>query len=101
MRKKQDAYMTTKIDIKEEAKDLKETTSLIEPRSFKGTDWKERIDKAKAAREFGRRLRKGKPLTLQNKVSHRSPTLMGMTNKSLHKVRSTMRYTLADTIGSS
>ncbi len=33
------------------------------PEQFEDSDWAERIEKAKRAREFGQKLRRGKPAT--------------------------------------
>ena len=70
MQKKQENYMPNhrNENAKEESADLSQSAPLAEPRGFKNTDWKERIDKANAARKFGKELRKGKPITFQNKV---------------------------------
>ena len=70
MQKKQENHMPNhhNEDAKEASADLSQSAPLAEPRKFSNTDWKERIDKANAAREFGRELRKGKPITFRNKV---------------------------------
>lgn len=70
MQKKQENYMPNHYneDAKEASADLNQSAPLAKPRRFKNTDWKERIDKANEARKFGKELRKGKPITFQNKV---------------------------------
>ncbi len=72
MQKRQENHMPNhhNEDAKEASADLIQSAPLAEPRKFKNTDWdwKERIDKANAAREFGKELRKGKPIIFRNKV---------------------------------
>ena len=70
MQKRQESHMPNhhNEDAKDASADMSQSAPLAEPRKFNNTDWKERIDKANAARKFGRELRKGKPIIFRNKV---------------------------------
>ena len=60
-------FLTTRTYVKTEVDQSQEedsaTTLIPTPEQFEDSDWSERIEKAKRAREFGQKLRKGKPAT--------------------------------------
>ena len=51
------------------------TTPLTPPEDLKHSDWAERIERARRAREFGRQIRKGKPKSFR--------TIPGLGSRSL------------------
>ena len=51
----------TEKEVDTSQKDDNQASPIPVPERFTDTDWAERIKKAKQAREFGQKLRKGKP----------------------------------------
>ena len=60
-------FQTTRTYVNAEVNQSQEEESSSEPipipEQFEESDWSERIEMAKRAREFGQKLRKGKPAT--------------------------------------
>ena len=63
MHRFQTAGMYVEKEVNESQQDEGQTSAIPVPKRFSDSDWAERIEMAKRAREFGQKIRKGKPAT--------------------------------------